>query len=74
MPCWQTPDGALWEAEGSFARYVDSLAPYFDQVLLLNVRRVAAGPVGEVFTEENLRRTYGGRVAFIEGLLRSPAS
>lgn len=34
MPFWQTPDGALWEAEGSFARYVDSLAPYFDQVLL----------------------------------------
>jgi glycosyltransferase involved in cell wall biosynthesis len=34
MPFWQTPDGALWEAEGSFARYVDSLAPYFDEVLL----------------------------------------
>ncbi len=34
MPCWQTPDGSLWEAEGSFARYVDSLAPYFDQVIL----------------------------------------
>jgi len=27
MPFWQTADGALWEAEGSFARYVDSLAP-----------------------------------------------
>jgi glycosyltransferase involved in cell wall biosynthesis len=34
MPFWQTADGALWEAEGSFARYVDSLAPYFDEVLL----------------------------------------
>ena len=34
MPFWQSADGALWEAEGSFARYVDSLAPYFDQVLL----------------------------------------
>ena len=34
MPFWQTPDGALWEAEGSFARYVDSLAPYFDRVVL----------------------------------------
>jgi glycosyltransferase involved in cell wall biosynthesis len=34
MPFWQTPDGALWEAEGSFARYVDSLAPYFDRVIL----------------------------------------
>ena len=34
MPFWQTADGAIWEAEGSFARYVDSLAPYFDKVIL----------------------------------------
>jgi phosphatidyl-myo-inositol dimannoside synthase len=34
MPFWQTADGAVWEAEGSFARYVDSLAPYFDEILL----------------------------------------
>ena len=34
MPFWQAPDGSLWEAEGSFARYVDSLAPYFDEIVL----------------------------------------
>jgi glycosyltransferase involved in cell wall biosynthesis len=34
MPFWQTADGTLWEAEGSFARYVDSIAPYFDRVIL----------------------------------------
>ena len=34
MPFWQTDDGTLWESEGSFARYVDSLAPYFDRVIL----------------------------------------
>jgi glycosyltransferase involved in cell wall biosynthesis len=34
MPFWQTADGTLWEGEGSFARYVDSLAPYFDEILL----------------------------------------
>lgn len=34
MPFWQTPDGTLWEAEGSFARYVDSLAVYFDEIIL----------------------------------------
>ena len=34
MPFWQTADGGLWEAEGSFARYVDSIAPYFDRVVL----------------------------------------
>ena len=40
---------------------------YFDWVMLLNVSRIAAGPVGVVFTEENLRRTYGGRVGFLTG-------
>jgi manganese/zinc/iron transport system ATP- binding protein len=38
---------------------------YFDWVFLLNVRRVAAGPVEEVFTEDNLRATYGGRVPYL---------
>lgn len=37
---------------------------YFDWVTLLNVRKIASGKVGEVFTNENLRRAYGGRVAF----------
>jgi manganese/zinc/iron transport system ATP- binding protein len=32
----------------------------------LNVRLVAAGPTAAVFTEENLRRTYGGRLALLE--------
>jgi glycosyltransferase involved in cell wall biosynthesis len=34
MPFWRAADGTLREVEGSFARYVDSLAPYFDQVVL----------------------------------------
>jgi glycosyltransferase involved in cell wall biosynthesis len=34
MPFWQTPDGGIWEVEGSFARYVDSLAPYADEISL----------------------------------------
>ena len=34
MPFWRDAEGRLWEAEGSFARYVDSLAPYFDEVVL----------------------------------------
>lgn len=34
MPFWRAADGSLWESEGSFARYVDSLAPYFDDVVL----------------------------------------
>jgi len=34
MPFWQAADGTLREVEGSFARYVDSLAPYFDEISL----------------------------------------
>jgi glycosyltransferase involved in cell wall biosynthesis len=34
MPCWRAADGTLREVEGSFARYVDSLAPYFDEISL----------------------------------------
>jgi manganese/zinc/iron transport system ATP- binding protein len=44
---------------------LQTVAEYFDAVTLLNVRRVASGPVQEVFTEENLRATYGGREAFL---------
>ena len=45
---------------------LETVPEYFDQVLLLNVRRIASGPVEEVFTEENLRLTYGGRVPFLQ--------
>ena len=34
MPFWRGADGMLREPEGSFARYVDSLAPYFDEISL----------------------------------------
>ena len=34
MPFWRAADGTLREIEGSFARYVDSLAPYFDEIAL----------------------------------------
>lgn len=49
---------------------LQTVPEYFDWVMLLNVRRIACGPVADVFTEENLRKTYGGRVAF----LTAPAS
>jgi manganese/zinc/iron transport system ATP- binding protein len=42
---------------------LQTVPEYFDQVTLLNVRRIASGPVEDAFTEENLRRTYGGRAA-----------
>lgn len=47
---------------------LQTVPEYFDWVTLLNVRRIASGPVEQVFTEENLRLTYGGRVAFLREL------
>ncbi len=44
---------------------LQTVPEYFDWVTLLNVRRIASGPVDEAFTEENLRRAYGGRIAFL---------
>ena len=41
---------------------LQTVAQYFDVVVFLNMRLVAAGPVDEVFTDENLQRTYGGRL------------
>jgi manganese/zinc/iron transport system ATP- binding protein len=50
---------------------LETVVEYFDHVLLLNVRRIAAGPVGEVFHDENLRATYGGRVPFLARQVRA---
>ncbi|MDQ3992452.1 MAG: metal ABC transporter ATP-binding protein [Actinomycetota bacterium] len=44
---------------------LQTVEEYFDWATLLNVRRIASGPVDEVFTDQNLRLTYGGRVAFL---------
>ena len=44
---------------------LQTVAEYFDWVTLLNVRRIASGPIDQAFTDENLRQTYGGRVAFL---------
>jgi manganese/zinc/iron transport system ATP- binding protein len=45
---------------------LQTVSEYFDHVLLLNMRVVAAGPVSEAFTTDNLRRTYGGRLALLD--------
>lgn len=39
---------------------------YFDYVVLLNMRVVAAGPIATTFTPDNLRKTYGGRLALLD--------
>jgi manganese/zinc/iron transport system ATP- binding protein len=52
---------------------LQTVPEYFDWLTLLNVRRIASGPVDEVFTEENLRRTYGGRIGFLSSARASVA-
>lgn len=44
---------------------LQTVTEYFDWVMLLNVRRIASGPVADCFTDHNLRLTYGGQVAFL---------
>ncbi|MCQ4088548.1 metal ABC transporter ATP-binding protein [Saccharibacillus sp. JS10] len=38
---------------------------YFDHVLLLNKKLIAAGPVNTTFTPELLHETYGGKLAIV---------
>jgi manganese/zinc/iron transport system ATP- binding protein len=44
---------------------LQTVADYFDWMTLLNVEIVASGPTETTFTPENLRKTYGGRVAYL---------
>ncbi len=55
MPFWQAADGSLWEAEGSFGRYVDSLAPYFDEISLAVPVRATPAAEGTRIRARNVR-------------------
>lgn len=46
---------------------------YFDSVLLLNVELQAFGPTEQTFTQDQLQRTYGGRLSFLDRSLTSPS-
>jgi len=45
---------------------LQTVAEYFDHVVLINMRLVASGPTAEVFTRDNLRKTYGGKLALLD--------
>ena len=47
-PYYQDADSELWEAEGSFSRYVESLARFVDEVVLVVPARTAPFP-GEAY-------------------------
>jgi manganese/zinc/iron transport system ATP- binding protein len=44
---------------------LETVAEYFDWVILLNIRVIADGPVDTVFTREAIQSAYGGRIAFL---------
>jgi manganese/zinc/iron transport system ATP- binding protein len=45
---------------------LQTVRSYFDELLMLNLRVVAHGPVAEVFTSDNLQKTYGGRLTLLD--------
>lgn len=44
---------------------LQTVREYFDWVLMLNMRQIAVGPTEEIFTNENLQKTYGGRLNIV---------
>lgn len=47
---------------------LQTIAEYFDYLIMLNMRVVAHGPTEEIFHEENLRKTYGGRLTMLDAV------
>ena len=45
---------------------LQTVAEYFDHILFLNMRVVASGPIATTYTADNLRKTYGGRLALLD--------
>jgi manganese/zinc/iron transport system ATP- binding protein len=45
---------------------LQTVREYFDEVVMLNTRLVAAGSVEHAFTKENLHTTYGGRLTLLD--------
>ena len=44
---------------------LQSVAQYFDWVILINTRLIASGPTEDVFTKELLQETYGGKLTLL---------
>ena len=44
---------------------LSTVSQYFDWTVLLNMRVVSAGPTEAVFNQDNLRRTYGGKLTLL---------
>lgn len=47
---------------------LNTVGEYFDWIIFINARLVAAGPAEEVLTKDNLNKTYGGRLSLLNDL------
>ena len=45
---------------------LQTVSDYFDELILLNMRIVASGPTADVFTNDNLQKTYGGKLTLLD--------
>ena len=52
---------------------LSTVPEYFDHIILINTRIIAHGTISECFTQENLKRTYGGRLTPLEEVGESMA-
>ena len=52
---------------------LSTVPEYFEDVLMLNTRVISYGSVKEVFNEENLRKTYGGRLTLLDEVAQNLA-
>ncbi|MFT5367697.1 MAG: manganese/zinc/iron transport system ATP- binding protein [Candidatus Latescibacterota bacterium] len=52
---------------------LQTVSQYFDWLVLINMRVVAAGDTATVFTEENLNKTYGGRLTVLSDAAQAVA-
>lgn len=49
---------------------INTVESIFDWLILLNMRLVASGPIEEVYTQENLNKTYGKSYAILDEALK----
>lgn len=53
---------------------LSTIEEYFDRLILINMRVVASGSTAEVFTQDLLRKTYGGRLTVLDNLAHNMAT
>ena len=53
---------SLYQANGKLSKHAQS---YFDHLVLMNTRLVACGKTSDVFTDQILTDTYGGKLTTI---------